>query len=144
MGKGVELRRNEIYGPVVPKAYDLESKVAKHPRIVVGAELVHYLETAAANPEDDVFAQHGRALAGCCLSLLGVDTDGQTIVDYLGDGFRQAVTQRVIPSLPSKAYTFVCEEAARFAAEGDGKLAARYEEVSRYFESRLHLWQKPR
>lgn len=45
VGLGTELDNGEIYGPVLYKAYELESKVAEYPRIVVGKELINYLTT---------------------------------------------------------------------------------------------------
>jgi hypothetical protein len=43
VGLGIELGPNEIYGPVLSRAYSLESDIAGYPRIVIGDELISYL-----------------------------------------------------------------------------------------------------
>jgi hypothetical protein len=43
--------RGEIYGTALERAYDLESEVAKYPRIVIGDELSKYLNSVLAEFE---------------------------------------------------------------------------------------------
>lgn len=57
-GLGAELKDGDIYGPGLSNAHYLESKVAQYPRIVIGNELVDYLNDLAATEEhiiDDVY-----------------------------------------------------------------------------------------
>lgn len=45
---------NEIYGPALSRAYALESRIANYPRIVIGEELVKFLESMRDHPPEDV------------------------------------------------------------------------------------------
>lgn len=56
VGLGTELDNGEIYGPVLYKAYELESKVAEYPRIVIGQKLINYL-TNLANKHPQLHVQ---------------------------------------------------------------------------------------
>ena len=44
VGLGVEIAPGEVYGAALERAYQLESEVAQHPRLVIGKELVAYLD----------------------------------------------------------------------------------------------------
>jgi hypothetical protein len=68
----------QLFGPAVVRAYDLESKVARFPRIVVGEEVLHELST---NPSLWV---HDRDTDLKAVNiLLRKDSDGEYFVDYL-------------------------------------------------------------
>ena len=43
VGWGVELQSGEVYGPVLARAYELESEIAQYPRIVVGSDVLQFL-----------------------------------------------------------------------------------------------------
>ena len=47
---GVELHPGELYGAAVANAYEIESKVAQYPRIVIGERVVDYLNSCLQNP----------------------------------------------------------------------------------------------
>jgi hypothetical protein len=84
---GVELRNNELYGCVVSRAYNLESRIAQYPRIVVGENLSGYLLACSNDDGKDEYAQFNRKLAVVCMELLDKDSDGAMIINYLGRGF---------------------------------------------------------
>ena len=130
---GLELRPGELYGPVVARAYELESEVAQYPRIVLGAELTRFLKAHAGQPENDLFATLNATLARKCLNMIVQDFDGVEIVDYLGTEFRDAVTQAGHPEMFEKAHEFVRTEFERHQAEGNIKLASRYKNLLNYF-----------
>src|SRR5438045_4043107 len=44
VGTGVEVERGQLYGPAVVKAYELESRAAEYPRVIVGDTLADYLQ----------------------------------------------------------------------------------------------------
>ena len=132
---GAELKENELYGPAVARAYELESSVAQYPRIVVGREYVRYLEVHGANPATTPFAEIDRAMAKQCLSLLVEDADGNYIVHYLGDEFIAAITHTQHAPMYAEAQAFVAKEWERLRKIGDSKLSLRYSYLWSYFEA---------
>ncbi len=134
---GVEIRPGELYGPAVTRAYELESKVAKYPRIVVGHEVVKFLKVHIANPEDDPFTQANRDFAQRCLDMLVQDVDGYWIVHYLGDTFRWAVTHEQHGILHEKARAFVIQQTEEHRKLLNSKLAFRYSQLLTYFDTHM-------
>lgn len=132
---GAELHENELYGPVVARAYELESTVAQYPRIVVGKEFVQYLQFHSANPDKTAFTEIDRAMANQCLSLLTEDADGNYIIHYLGDGFIDAITHTHHAAMYAKAHAFVAAEWERLRKIGNSKLSLRYSHLYSYFEA---------
>lgn len=133
---GVELNPGELYGPAVANAYVLESDCARFPRIVVGEHVGAYLRAAVADPAQDINTATSRIYASICLSTLSRDSQGQLFLDYLSEGFEQAVTSSRIDQLWSSARNFIDEELAVHKSSGDGKLLGRYEALAQYFDSR--------
>jgi hypothetical protein len=68
--------------------------------------------------------------------MLAQDEDGLFIVDYLGDGFREAITQGQHAVLYDHARSFVIEQFHLHRRNLDAKLAPRYAWLLRYFEAR--------
>lgn len=130
---GVELHDNEIYGPVVMRAYELESEVAQYPRIVVGEHVVRFLEGQASIPEDSYLAKYEKRLANACLSMLMRDMDGHWIVHYLGDGFQQHVSKSGHMKIYELAQKFVNEQYEKYSKSKNSKLAFRYFQLVSYF-----------
>jgi hypothetical protein len=68
----------QLFGPAIIRAYELESKIAKYPRIVVGKEVFDELAANAGlwvrDPKTDQKAVRG---------LLRKDDDGELFIDYL-------------------------------------------------------------
>lgn len=77
IGLACEIGPKEIYGPALLKAYDLESKIAKYPRVVIGDELVHFLQLTVQNPEKEVQSEINQIMAQKSLKLFMVDADGR-------------------------------------------------------------------
>lgn len=139
---GVELEECGLYGPALANAYELESKIAQYPRVVVGDQVIWYLHrclevTANLDPQDYKGA-YRRNLCVCCTEMLAQDSDGYPIVDYLGPGFRKYGAHKLNKAHILPVYKFVKAEAARYAS--DEKLAPRYSMLLDYFEKRLSLW----
>jgi len=132
---GVELHPGELYGPAVARAYELESEIAQYPRIVIGPESVRFLETHAANTEQDVFSQTDRELAVLCLNMLVQDADGQWILHYLGDTFQFAVTHNQHGELYEAARKFVFDQLFTHQSQCNSKLAFRYSHLLQYFDA---------
>src|SRR5207249_12066685 len=76
----------EIYGTALERAYLLECNVAQYPRIVIGEELWNYLNCVLREfgNRSDGLARAITAIAEKCIGLIAKDTDGQSILDYLG------------------------------------------------------------
>lgn len=132
---GVELHENELYGAIVANSYELESKIAQYPRIVVGNRVVEYLESNYAKTAQDYYSQYNKELAGLCLKLLAVDTDGYHVLHYLGEGYKSFVSQDRHSILYDKALKFVTEEFERHRQAQNTKLAFRYASLLSYFSA---------
>ena len=139
--QGTELRPGEIYGPVVARSYHLESKVAQYPRAVVGGEVVRYLDWIVSNAKDDPISRFNYSLSQDCRSMLLQDFDGNLIIDYLGETFRNKLFMNTdLTKMLLAAYGFVTEQATKWKAERNTKLALRYLALLEYFEERLPEW----
>lgn len=134
VGWAVEYRPNELYGAALAYSYHLESQVAQWPRVVVGEGLIEYLRHYAASTGEDPNTRFRKLMAETCISLLGNDTDGRVIVDYLGEGFANAVRQRLDEKVIGDAQLFVDAQFDHWKLVGDPKLARRYAELKRYFD----------
>jgi hypothetical protein len=140
LGIAMDIEENEIYGPVLERAYTLESKVAQYPRIVVGEELIRYLKEIEGTISNPTFLIDDRVNAGAAaksIELLAEDDDGQMIVDYLGVTIRTVFQDtKVIQN----AYNFIIKECNRYKKLKNSKLGFRYSLLRNYFESRLPDW----
>lgn len=68
----------QLFGPAVVRGYDLESKVARFPRIVVGDEVLEELMTNA-----QLWVHDAETDTKALKALLHKDFDGEWFVDYL-------------------------------------------------------------
>jgi hypothetical protein len=130
---GVELRPGELYGAAIARAYELESKHAQYPRIVVGDEAIKYLHSQLSSTEQDNRSVYNRGLAKICLDMILTDVDGLPILHYLGDAFRLYVSQKILDDVYVDAKKFIEEQYAHFRNEPDSKLAFRYRQLLDYF-----------
>ena len=93
LGLAMDIDEGEIYGPALARAYNLESGIAKYPRIVIGEGLTRYLQMVAGRQartgEDKAHAE----FASKSLGLLAVDVDGCTFLDWLGSDIRTTFQQ---------------------------------------------------
>jgi len=131
----------ELFGAALVKAYQNESQKAQHPRIVVGKELVKYLETNSQNPATDLKGQFERELANGLRSLLldNFDGDGEWILDYAGPKMR-AIMPGASGFLPtSSAFARKCRSEFQARGEAGKKLFERYSKVVRYLDARAFL-----
>jgi hypothetical protein len=141
VGIGMDLSKTEIYGPALSRAYTLESKIANYPRLVVGKELIAYLEGSKNQPPNDLIAQATIKMSGECLNFLTIDDDGYPIIDYLGEAFKRNLGDVVTSEIVKKAYDNVIHFSNQFQKEQNTKLAFRYTLLRNYFENRIALWK---
>lgn len=131
---GTELRQGELYGPIIARAYELESEVAQYPRVVVGERMIDFLQSVSALGDGDNYSRYSSTLANTCLQMLIKDVDGQWMIHYLGEAFRNNVSRHEHAGMYNEAYKFVSGEYERFRANGDAKLAIRYFQLRSYFQ----------
>ena len=139
VGWGVKLTRHEVYGSALVKAYNLENNVALYPRIVIGNELLEYLNIVQHLDSDSIYAKFAKKTAGNCKELITHDYDKLKILDVIGEGV-QAIPGGIDKSLVEKAYTFIVQSHDSYINAGDIKLRTCYGSLRSYFESRIHLW----
>jgi len=130
----------DIYGPVLTRVHYLESKVADYPRIIVGDRLIDYLklrsqlsDEEAGNPQEKL----NKICEKHCRLLTCEDTDGQFIVDFLGEYMQGIIKSPDVAPLVKLGYQFVKQEYIRYKQTRDSKLAFRYEHLMNYYLDRL-------
>jgi len=139
LGVCAKITEDELYGQAVSRAHHIEQKVASHPRIVIGPNLITYLKaienfsiSGPNTPEKKI--QNG--WLNHIVSKLEIDTDGKVILSYLKGG------QSGLPEfsyLVDKATRFIKETISVFAGVRNDELVRRYEELKKYFE-RCNCW----
>lgn len=132
---GVELHHGELYGAAVARAYELESEVAGYPRIVIGPEMLRFLDLHCKNPATDPFSQNDRALAQLCQDMIVEDADGHALLHFLGDTFQKSISTSSHIELYKRAKEFVLEQFLDHQAKKNAKLAFRYAHLMRYFDA---------
>ena len=145
---GLELDSGEPYGPVLNKAYTLESKVADYPRIIIGNGLINYLQVHKNLPGQDVFSKYTRELSKKCLNLIKRDLDGFYFLDWLSEDIEQHFNdvqerqqKESIGQILKGAARFISIERERFISIQDTKLVGRYTKLGNYFHSRVKNWK---
>lgn len=132
---------SEIYGPALNCAYELESRVAKSPRILIGNGLLKFLNSIESNQSTSRYIIHAKMLAKQCRGLITLDEDKQPILHFLGPSAMElmlktrAGTGDYRKDILEPAYAFVKVSAKSF--KNDAKLGPRYALLLRYFENYL-------
>lgn len=140
---GAELNKDELYGCVVAKSYELESEIAKYPRIALGPEILGYFEKHVRLPGDDPDSQYIRGLAHICTRMITVADDGVPMIDYLGAGFKEYIANNVDDGLYAEATEFVESQVAHWGETGNEMLHTRYSQLKMYFENNKDNWVSP-
>ena len=147
IGIAAELNPNDIYGAALFRAGYLEKHVAQYPRIVVGQELLLFIEIEASKGVAGLDGMPNAITAKLCRNIIQRDLDGVPFVDFLGPQMREIAgeinsedRERI-----QKGLSFVIGEHERFCknamlSERDRKLAQRYALLRGYYESRKELW----
>jgi hypothetical protein len=142
VGLGMEIKKGEIYGPCLSRAYSLESKIAGYPRIVVGKECLEYLHDTANQKQQDIISKVCAGSANECLKLLTIDDDGCAVIDYLGDFFLNKIGMKIEKDIIDKAYDKVIQFSEKYRNEGNTKIAFKYTLLRNYMENRLNQVKK--
>ena len=123
------------------RAYILESKIAQHPRIIVGRNCIDYLQQTLNRRPENVYDTVSADTARICLDLLMVDDDGWPTVDYLGQPFRSVMQNRVDKETVKQAYDNVIKFCEIFKGTNDTKRGLRLALLRDYFQHRLIEWE---
>ncbi len=144
IGLGTKIAKNEIYGPALYRAYEIESKIAQYPRIVIGESIVEYLNSTVKEksfvPNQTMEDSNiSKGIAKQCLRMMVQAPDGCTEIDYLGEEFIRIFSRS--PEINYKedfqnAFKFVEKEYLRFRKERNQLLASRYYMLCNYFNAR--------
>jgi hypothetical protein len=135
---GVEID-DELFGAAYVKAYELESKCAQYPRLVVGEGLVNYLQASLRAPGTDTERQVERKMAEGCLGYLKKDSDDVWIVDYAGPhAHHLLLNKNPGAELLVGARCFAHQARGEFQRgtdEESRKLFGRYSQLVRYLDA---------
>ena len=142
VGLGMDITKNEIYGPALSRAHTLESRIADYPRIVVGKDLIQYLKDLTGQAPGDVTTDMEKMMAEKCIKCLAIDVDGHPFIDYLGESYRLLFGETIDATVIKKAYDQVITCCIKFSKDKDSKLAFRYTILRNYFEARLPSWEE--
>lgn len=140
VGLGMDIADDEAYGPVLERAHYLEAEFADYPRILVGAELSHYLDEVQQQRSSSSFGRLAQSLASKCQRLITVDTDGFRMLDFLGEAMAGVGEQDQRPILFGMASDYIKEQKQIGLSRGDHKHLSRYFRLGAYLESRSKLW----
>ncbi len=141
VGPGIEIRGKEIYGPALSRAYTLESQIANYPRIVVGDDLVRYLQMVRDQTETDEFTEASKDMARRCIEWIVCDEDGYWFIDYLGAYSREMFGGNIDPRVLQMTYKKVDELSILYQKMKNGKLAFRYSLLRNYMGERRAFWK---
>ncbi|TAL33967.1 MAG: hypothetical protein EPN93_13120 [Spirochaetes bacterium] len=141
IGIAFEIGNEEIYGSALVKAYELESKTARYPRIVIGDELVAFLKTIAAGLFRTNIENINKDVATKCLKLLMIDGDGHIAIDVLGSEIF-TLFEDSLGSFIHRVVKFIEKQVLTAKENKDTELYFRYIALEGYIESRLEIWQK--
>lgn len=146
IGAALDLPQFEIYGSAFYGAYNLQSKIAKYPRIVLGDELVNYVDLWRRNEDDSPQSKLNKTVANMCLSMGCEDADGRPILDFLSSDipamFGHSKDERTAAALlqkRQKGLEFLRKELDRLKSSRDprdSELAVRYAHLVDYYVAR--------
>jgi hypothetical protein len=146
LGLDISERGNpEVYGPVLGNAYKLESELAEYPRILVGDELLKYLEQTARMPQmpGTPLTPLGRLaskLAVDCKRFITEDADGKSMLDFLGAKMVEFSPHEDRATQFIRINECITEQKQKAESENDAKLLARYNRLSDYVSKRAAIW----
>jgi hypothetical protein len=119
----------QLFGPAIIRAYELESKIAKYPRIVVGKEVFEELAVNAG-----LWVHDRKTDQKAVQALLRKDDDGELFIDYL----RLIWDELDDPGADYQAFlnrheALIAERLGRYSQAPDIRI--KYEWMDRYHSS---------
>lgn len=135
IGFGTTVNSN-FYGHPLLSCYELESKRAHWPRVLVGDGLRSFLEDPlVASTDEPALNQVNQALIEQAREMVAIDDDGEMIVDYLATYFVELHDEIGFRSMLDAAHLRVEALQNQFAA--DPHVGPKYNRQMSYFNSRL-------
>lgn len=143
LGACVPIGQNELYGPALHAAHDLESKYAYSPRFVVGPNFVRLLDHCASTKSQGYEVEVSRAIArlvrswivpappqGPCthpsLHMLDCVRVSRSLAEQNGDA-------ATVNEMLQRVRAFAARERDRFRREGRDVLAEKYDHLAQLF-----------
>ncbi|MGA7791769.1 MAG: hypothetical protein WCA19_01940 [Candidatus Acidiferrales bacterium] len=142
VGPGLELSDAEVYGPVLEKAHFIESTLADYPRIVVGEELLKYLDVVGPRMRATPLGPTIEALASHARRLVTQDSDGLWMLDFLGERVSELSKAEVRQRLFAMAQNYIDEQKQIGYDTQDYQHLSRYFRLGAYFEERAARWNE--
>ena len=139
MGIATLLEGNEVYGPALARAYELETKAAEYPRFVVGDGLLRFLDGFTGQAPATIIGEAAKETAVRCRRMITQDTDGRQMLDFLSEEMK-APTPFEVYDLVARGLAFVQGEYERFQRSGNDKLASRDYRLLQYYLARKKIW----
>lgn len=132
VGLAINLRPDEVYGPVLRCAYALESKKASYPRILIGPSLLDYLETFTARTPRDRLDDLAIVNVKVAQRLICFDPEDQLPMVHLVSPalFEIAPGMKETEKTAREQSKLLLEQ---FRTSGDSIRAAKYERLEKYF-----------
>jgi len=137
---GIDPRDDYLYSPALARAYDLEQKSARFPRVVVGDRLHEYLDEKTREVVQGLTGQVSSRLARRAMQLLFQDADGKWVLDFFGKAVRSIVPADLSQGMATKAWEFARFGQERFRQSKQDELSEKYEWLVGYMQPRLGLW----
>lgn len=131
---------NFLYSPALTRAYDLESKFAKYPRVLIGDRVQEFLEMVSTNPGEDIDSRHAREVAAEVRKMFFVDNDGRLALDFYGPVVRDKFGYEPARTMGQRAWTYATAAEQLARERGDAYVTAKYEWLAAYLEPRRVHW----
>lgn len=132
----VALSYGQLFGPAVIRGYELESQVARFPRIVVGEEvLIEVKRNPALWTHDD-----GETEFKAVMSLLRRDFDGEYFVDYLRILEGELDEPEDYPRLLGVHSEFIGQGLKKYAAKAS--VLPKYKWLREYHRHTVNEWKR--
>jgi hypothetical protein len=132
--RGVNVFPQEVYGPALVNAYNLECRAAEYPRAVIGAGLLKYINYLENVRAPEPWGGLPGAMAQECRRLICAAPDDQRpMLHFLSSRILRG--NSLMDEAAASAYRWATQELVRFTKDGDQKLAGRYGRLVRYFDA---------
>jgi len=138
VGRAFEWPDGGVYGPIMGDVYELESQVARYPRMIVGPELsLRIRDWAERVRQKDGYYLANKNWVKNCNEMVCGDRDGMSILDYLGSNSRYRCGS--LPGIEDAVrigLEFVNGECERLRDKRDSKKMSMYFLLRDYYSGR--------
>lgn len=138
LGYGIEID-GEYVGPALQRAYHLEHKVAKSPRVAVSRELRQLLQASRVDHPNALLAEGIRKYAERAANLLYADSDGVDTLDFLSPAVKELGAPFGLDAFAA-GRRFAESSAREFGDRGDRYITSKYEDLLAYYQLREGAW----